>query len=325
MYLHHHVNSIFNTAKRTIKYSSIHCAFQPKSFTESNKRMDLAYSSYESTLSYTKKAPEPTPLIVLHGFLESKNNWDSICKNLHKNSKAKVVAVDARNHGDSPHCKKHTYDCLATDLKNFLENMNFKKVSLLGHSMGGRTAMLFALKYPELVEKLIITDVSPISSSSSVKMLPGLMNSLKQIQIPPNKSLYEAKKIIGPRLYSLIKNRLMFAYLLTNLVQKNDGSYGWRFNTKTLLENFEQMTSFPNIFNVSFEGRTMFLGGGNSDHIQKSDFPKILKLFPNAELKYIEGAGHWLHSEKPAEFLSITLEFLNRRSDIKQLESKTIN
>ncbi|XP_056633194.1 protein ABHD11-like isoform X2 [Diorhabda sublineata] len=244
------------------------------------KNLDLAYNSYETT-SYLPEDSKPIPLVVLHGFLASKNNWNTMCKKIHHSSKSKVIAIDARNHGDSPHSKEHTYDCLATDLKRFLEKMELKKVNLLGHSMGGRTAMLFALKYPDLVERLIVADVSPVSTSDSTKIIPNVLSSLKRIHIPSNKSLREAKKIIGENLYNVIRHKLMLALLLTNLVQKSDG--------------------------------------------RKSDFPRILKLFPNAELKYIEGAGHWLHSEKPAEFLSITLEFLNRRFDATQLKSSTSN
>uniref|UniRef100_A0A6P7G4B1 sn-1-specific diacylglycerol lipase ABHD11 n=1 Tax=Diabrotica virgifera virgifera TaxID=50390 RepID=A0A6P7G4B1_DIAVI len=329
--------------------------------------VDMSYATYESTNSENQSHP----FIIIHGLFGSKSNWNSICKyyNQRFNPSRKIIAVDTRNHGDSPHSDQHTYAHLAADIKALYGQLNIKKATIMGHSMGGRASMLFALKYPELVERLIVADISPVTSSPNLDTLPIIFKVVETIKLPSNIPMSQCRTIVDNELAKSIDDKALRAFLLTNLIQKSNGSfgwrinipslltnfhhvtkfpqlndlqydgptlfvaggksdyvpYGWRFNTKTLLENFEQMTSFPNIFNVSFEGRTMFLGGGNSDHIQKSDFPKILKLFPNAELKYIEGAGHWLHSEKPAEFLSITLEFLNRRSDIKQLESKTIN
>ncbi|CAG9862624.1 unnamed protein product [Phyllotreta striolata] len=277
-----------------------------------NNALGIAYNSYETTNTYSDSHPAPVPLIILHGVLGSKSNWNSMSKRIHQQTKAKVIAVDARNHGDSPHYKEHNYDVMAVDLKTFMEKMNIKKANILGHSMGGKTAMLFALKYQDMVNKLLVVDISPISTSTTVSVIPSILKSLRNLQIPSNKPLRDARRIVGDNLMNMVRNRLLIGFLLTNLVQKNDGSYGWRFNTKAILENFDKITSFPQTHNIKFEGPTLFIGGSKSDHIQKSDFPKIQKLFPNSEMKFIEGAGHWLHSEKPAEFLEITLDFLNR-------------
>lgn len=116
-------------------------------FIPNKEKLDLSYASYESTDTFSKNNPEPTPLLILHGIMGSKNNWNSLCKKIHEAKKCKVIATDARNHGESPHTKWHSYDNLVVDVRQFIEKMNLKSVNLVGHCMGGRTAMLFALKY----------------------------------------------------------------------------------------------------------------------------------------------------------------------------------
>ncbi|XP_023015212.1 sn-1-specific diacylglycerol lipase ABHD11-like isoform X1 [Leptinotarsa decemlineata] len=312
MSFHHHVNKLTKTLKMNI-FSSRTKSFHQINLIKREENLELAYASYESTKSYSDKNPEPTPVLVLHGFMASKNNWNSYCKKCHENTKSKVVAIDARNHGDSPHATENSYDDMVMDIREFMYKMDMKKINLLGHSMGGRTAMLFALKYPELVEKLIVADISPITSSPSVKQLPKLLNILKRIEIPEKTTLQETRKILSEKLFTLVGNKQLVSFILTNLVQKNEGSYSWRFNEQALVENFEYISTFPEIYNIKYEGPVLFVGGAKSDHIPKSDYPKILKLFPNAELKFIEGAGHWIHSEKPAEFLKVTIDFLNKK------------
>nr|CAI5834017.1 unnamed protein product [Callosobruchus analis] len=247
-----------------VQYNSL-----PAKYIMPVENLDLAYASYQSTKSFTNADPEPTPFVILHDFMSSKNNWNSFCKKCHEMSKCRVVAVDARNHGDSPHTKNHSYDNLVLDIRQFLHKMGMKKCNLLGHAMGGRTAMLFALKYPDLVEKLIVADISPISTSNGIKKLPQLLAFLKKLDIPDTMSLSQARKMAAEKLIGFMKDPNAVMFLVTNLVQRSEG--------------------------------------------RKSDYPKIRKLFPNAELTYIEGAGHWLHSEKPTEFLKITLDFLNRK------------
>nr|CAH7741059.1 unnamed protein product [Callosobruchus chinensis] len=259
-----------------VQYNSL-----PAKYIMPVENLDLAYASYQSTKSFTEADPEPTPVVILHDFMSSKNNWNSFCKKCHEMSKCRVVAVDARNHGDSPHTKNHSYDNLVLDIRQFLHKMGMKRCSLLGHAMGGRTAMLFALKY--------------------------------KLDIPETLSLSQARKVAAEKLTGFMKDINAVMFLVTNLVQRSEGSYGWRFNINALLNNFEYISAFPIIHNITYDGPVLFVGGEKSDFIQKSDYPKIRKLFPNAELTYIEGAGHWLHSEKPTEFLKITLDFLNKK------------
>ncbi|KAF5281677.1 hypothetical protein FQR65_LT14607 [Abscondita terminalis] len=276
--------------------------------------INMAFASYESTSTYGDA--QPSPLIIMHGMLGSKANWNSLCKAFQKQTdpQRKIIAVDARNHGDSPHCIHHTYPHIAEDVKEFLTKLKIKKACLLGHSMGGRAMMYFALKYPNFVDKLIIEDMSPGKTSPSLTSLPSLFVALQNVTLPINTPMSRARLDADSQLAKSIPNKELRAFLLTNLMQKSDGSFSWRPNIPVLLNNFtEHIATFPNI-TEKFNGPTLFIAGGLSDFIQKSDHAVIQNLFPKSELKVIEGAGHWLHSEKPNEFLKICLNFLNNKN-----------
>ncbi|XP_060533373.1 protein ABHD11-like [Cylas formicarius] len=294
--------------------ASIRCKSDFSAETEFLKyTVELSYSSYQSTESILAKE-KPDPLVILHGLLGSRSNFNSLCKKYCDNEhfKRQVFALDLRNHGDSPHCDDQSYDNVIIDLLRFFQRLELHKVSILGHDIGGRAGMLFALKYPELVEKLIVIDMSPITTSHNFTSFADILYALSKMSFPSNLPLLEARAYATAHLSKVIKSKGIMNFILMNLVQKSDTSYTWRFNAKTLLKDFKEISTFPVVHNITFEGPVLFVGGAKSDYIQKSDYPKILKLFPNAELKYIEGAGHWVHSEKPNEFLSLTLEFLNK-------------
>lgn len=309
---HSHARPVLSMLKRNVNSISKNKSCQLNFFNSNEQNFKLAYATYEATQSYSEINPEPTPLIVLHGFMSSKNNWNTYCKKIQHLHNCKVIALDARNHGESPHSKSHSYDNLVMDLKRFVDEQHLKTIQLLGHSMGGRTAMLFALKYPEKVEKLIVADASPVSTSSTLIHLPRLLIALDKLRIPETLSLSQARKMMIESLLNVTKSRGVITFLMTNLIQKSDGIYGWRFNIKALLNNFDEIASFPIVHNLTYNGPVLFVGGAKSDHIQKSDHHKLLQLFPKAELTFIDGAGHWLHSEKPEEFLKITSKFLKK-------------
>ncbi|KAI4454903.1 alpha/beta hydrolase family [Holotrichia oblita] len=272
--------------------------------------VDLAYASFESTdIGYG-----PTPVVIMHGLLGSKNNWNSLSKAFHQKTipQRKIVAVDARNHGDSPHTVHHTYNHLVEDIKQLLERLKIPKACLLGHSMGGRAMMLFALKYPQFVDRLIIADISPVRISPNFKTTPFMLEALSKVSLPSNVPISTARVSADQQLLKVISNKGLRSFLVTNLVQKSDGRFDWRVNLPVLMASFSHLAVFPEAPHNTFGGPVLFVAGGSSDFIQKTDHPQIVKIFPNAEFQYIEGAGHWLHSEKPAEFLRLCLDFLNK-------------
>ncbi|XP_060533375.1 protein ABHD11-like isoform X2 [Cylas formicarius] len=228
----------------------------------------LAFATYEKSLNDDKHVP---PFLILHGLFGSKSNWVSLCKAYQQRTlpQRKVIALDLRNHGDSPHSESHSYADLAADVKQFLVDQHIHKVDLMGHSMGGRTAMLFALKYPEHVNKLIIVDISPVTTSPNLNQMPGLFTAMERVQLPKNVSMSKARSTVDAQLAKSIADPNLRAFLLTNLVQKDDG-YRWRVNIPALLQNFNNITRFPLLNDMQYKGSTLFIGGANSDFIGRN-------------------------------------------------------
>ncbi|KAF2894290.1 hypothetical protein ILUMI_11882 [Ignelater luminosus] len=286
--------------------------------------INMSFASYEST--QTPSGDMPSPLVIMHGLFGSKANWNSLCKAFHQKTspQRKIISVDARNHGDSPHSNSHTYLDLAGDVKTLLHQLHIKKAAVLGHSMGGRAMMYFALRHPNLVDKLIVADISPISTSPNFKSVIKIFNAMQKVLMPKNVPMSSARISADLQLSRSINDKGLRAFILTNMVQKSDGSYAWRINIPVLLSNFnEHILSFPKIDGLQFEGPVLFVGGGKSDFIQKTDHSHILRMFPKAEFKIIDGAGHWLHSEKPSEFLKLCTDFLNKK--VAAIEKTTIS
>lgn len=275
-----------------------------------NSAVKLAFTSYESTES--SKQP---PLLILHGLLGSKNNWNSMSKAIHKNTSRKIISVDARNHGDSEHSRIHTYLHMADDVFALLKKLDLTKVSVMGHSMGGRTAMALALLYPDIVSSLIVVDMSPVKTSPQIYAMLTLFDAMHAVSIKPNIPLSRARRIADDQLKTVIPDAALRNFIITNLVQTNTGIYKWRVNIPALRENFQtQIATFPsNLSGLQYHGPTLFLGGELSDYIGKNDLSSIQEFFPLAELRFVEGAGHWVHSQKPDIFLKEVTAFLETK------------
>ncbi|XP_035909140.1 protein ABHD11-like [Anopheles stephensi] len=274
----------------------------------------LSFTRYENNVS-DSNAP---PVLVLHGLFGSKSNWNSLAKAFHKNTKPvrKIYAIDARNHGDSPHTDEHSYDHMVEDLVQLYKTLGIQQASIIGHSMGGRAMMLLALKYPELVEKAIIVDISPSTGlGTSNTNIPLFLQSMKMIQISPEATIHQARKIADEQLSRIVAEKPLRDFLITNLVKgekENGGKFRWRINLQSLERNFNSgVAQFPQLTGEKFEGPTLFIAGGRSDYVKPADVPLIKQLFPNSEITYVQDAGHWVHSEKSTEFAKLVLNFLN--------------
>ncbi|XP_055544997.1 protein ABHD11-like [Wyeomyia smithii] len=274
--------------------------------------LELSFNVYDMVQS----ASHGSPVLVLHGLFGSKYNWNSLSKAFHQKTKPtrKIYSIDARNHGDSPHSEVHSYDHMVTDLVELHRKLNIKKASVIGHSMGGRAMMLLALKYPQLVDRAIIVDISPTTGlGTSNTDIPLFLQSMQLIQIGADQTIHQARKIADEQLAKIIDAKPLRDFLITNLVKsESDGSFRWRINLDALEQNFTTgVARFPDCSAMQYTGPTLFIAGGRSDYIKKSDIPTIKRLFPNSEIKVVEGAGHWVHSEKSAEFAKLVLDFLN--------------
>ena len=245
---------------------------------------------------------EGTPLLILHGFLGMSDNWKTLGKKYAEQG-FQVHLMDQRNHGRSFHSESFDYTLLSTDVKNYMEYKGLSKASIIGHSMGGKTAMQFAVTYPYMLEKLVIADIAP-------KYYPPhhqeIINALKTLDFTQIKTRSEADK----KLAESLNDFGIRQFLLKNLYWVDKGQLGLRMNLKVLQGKMEEIGE--NISGTAtFNGPTLFLKGSRSEYIHANDSSIIRKHFPKASIATIPNAGHWLHAENPTAFFEETLKFLN--------------
>nr|XP_020752509.1 protein ABHD11 isoform X1 [Odocoileus virginianus texanus] len=247
------------------------------------------------------------PLVFLHGLFGSKTNFNSVSKVLAQQTGRRVLTVDARNHGESPHSPDMSYEAMSQDLQDLLPQLGLVPCVLIGHSMGGRTAMLLALQRPELVERLIVVDISPVETSSS-SSFPSYITAMRAVDVANEASLSSARKLADERLRSVIQSTNLRQYLLTNLVEV-DGRFVWRVNLDALDKHLDKILDFP-ARQETYSGPTLFLRGGNSQFLLPSHYPEIRRLFPRAQMQTVPNASHWVHSDHPQDFMAAVRGFL---------------
>lgn len=244
---------------------------------------------------------EGTPLLVLHGYFGMGDNWKSIGAKL--SDRFQVHLVDQRNHGRSFHSDDFDYELMVEDLYAYINHHSLKSVVLLGHSMGGKVAMLFAVTYPEMVKKLIVVDISPRFYPPHHQQI---LEALTLVDFSVQKSRREIEEVLSTK----IDDPGVRQFLLKNVYWKEKGQLAYRFNIESLRENNEEVgAALPSFTN--FDGATLFLKGENSGYIADTDTDLIRAHFPNSEIKTVKNAGHWLHAENPTAFYDFLTEFLN--------------
>ena len=241
------------------------------------------------------------PLLILHGFLGMSDNWKTLGNQYAENG-FEVHLLDQRNHGKSFQSNEFNYDLLIEDLKYYMTHHNIEKAIILGHSMGGKTAMQFACTYPEKVEKLLIADIAP-------KYYPPhhqpIINALNKINVSELSSRTEADE----QLSKYIKDFGTRQFLLKNLYWKEKGKLDFRFNLDVLTDKMEEVGE--NISTTaSYAGPSLFLRGDKSEYIAIDDYPLIKRHVPNAIIEVVEKAGHWLHAENPKQFYELSYNFM---------------
>lgn len=248
-----------------------------------------------------KKQGEGKPFVILHGLFGSSDNWQT-----HANRLAEyftVYLVDQRNHGHSPWSNDFNYDLLVEDLKALVEDEGLEEFILLGHSMGGKTAMAYAKKYADTLEKLIVVDIG-------VKQYPmhheTILAGLNSIDLSFVKTRAAAQKTLEP----FIEDLAVRQFLLKNLYWKEKGVLGWRINIPVLEK--EMPNILAQLDNEESFVPTLFMRGGKSNYILDEDFDSIIEHFPDSEIHTIEEAGHWIHAEAPKEFMDEVLGFCLR-------------
>ncbi len=254
--------------------------------------MDLHYQSYG----------EGHPLIILHGLFGSLNNWQTMSREL--GEFYKVFAVDQRNHGNAPHSDIFNYHVMAEDLGVFMQSHDLSSTYLLGHSMGGKTAMQFAVTNPEKVDKLIVVDIAP-------KAYPPEHDEIFEALCSLDLNAFSSREEIDAALAQKIGNPAVRQFLLTNVTRDDSGGFKWKMNLDVIYKNYDQINKELES-NRTFEKPTLFIKGERSDYIQEEDTAIIKDIFPHARIVTVAGAGHWVHVEAPEEFSRLVVDFLGK-------------
>ena len=241
------------------------------------------------------------PVVILHGFLGSLDNWQTFAKDLANHHM--VITADQRNHGRSPHTSDFSLDLMAEDLHQLMENEWIHTATIIGHSMGGKTAMQFAMTYPDMVEKLVVLDITPRKYEAAHI---GILNALNQVPIEQISNRFEADSILA----NDISEYNIRQFLLKNL-KRNDLGFEWKMNLQVLTEQYDSILK-PIKTEHPYQGPALFIGGSESKYVQEEDLPEILRLFPMANMVTIDEAGHWLHVDQPHILLKTVLDFIQK-------------
>lgn len=243
---------------------------------------------------------EGQPLIILHGLFGSADNWQTLAKRFAE--KNKVVLVDMRNHGHSPHTDEMNYDAMADDIYELIQDEKLENSILMGHSMGGKAAMFFAQKHEELLNKLIIVDMG-------LKKYPPHHQIIFDAVLGLDFDVIKTRKEAEEQLKKTITDFGVLQFLLKNIYWTEREKLDFRFNLHVLYREIEEILEAvpPGKVNLN----TLFIRGEKSNYILEDDFEKIKEQFPNSTIETILGAGHWVHAEKPKEFFEMISGFVD--------------
>jgi esterase len=262
---------------------------------------------------YYRRYGEGTPLIILHGLYGSSDNWVTIAKTL-ADSFA-VYLPDQRNHGQSPHSEVHSYDSMRDDLFELVSDLELKEFFLAGHSMGGKTAVSFALKWPDMLNGLLVADISPFINENSRSVFLNqhltILESILSIDLSAIRTRQQLESLLSEKIAS---DRIR-GLIMKNLQRSGESNFSWRLNARAILNNLSnlmagvapdpytttEITGFP----------VIFLKGERSDYLSMKDFADILKIFPVADFVTIRNSGHWLHSDNPEDVVANIRRLLN--------------
>jgi pimeloyl-ACP methyl ester carboxylesterase len=264
-------------------------------------------------LHYRKLGDGP-PLIIVHGLYGSSDNWLTIGKAL--GDSYTVYLVDQRNHGQSPHSETHDYPSMRDDLLEFMDRHTIPSAVIIGHSMGGKTAMFLAESHPDRIAALIVIDISPTAYESGERSTQaGTHSRILEAMAGVDFSKVSSREDVDGQLAGYIESRRIRSFLLKNLIRDGDKGYRWRLNVPVLYRSLEkvlggldagkyrggeEIAGFP----------ALFIRGEKSDYITDDDLLVIRQIFPDSRISTIPGAGHWLHVEQPALLVKTIRYFL---------------
>ncbi|TDE31962.1 alpha/beta fold hydrolase [Flavobacterium ranwuense] len=249
---------------------------------------------------YSKIEGSGQPLLILHGFLGMSDNWKTLGTQFAADFQVHIL--DLRNHGRSLHSEEFSYEVMVQDVFEYCEANNLENINVIGHSMGGKVAMLLATTHPELVDKLIVADIGP-------KFYPqhhqDILVGLNAVDFSLKPSRNEVEEIMA----SYVPDFGTRQFLMKNLFWQEPGQLAFRFNLEVFNRKMDEI-GIPLPEGFIFEKPTLFIRGGNSNYILDSDFENIKQHFPDSSIETIPNVGHWLHAENPTEFYQKVTSFL---------------
>lgn len=265
---------------------------------------------------FFRKYGQGPPMIILHGLYGMSDNWVSIARDLA--GKFEVFTVDQRNHGNSPHDPVHTYEMMAADLLSFMDSHDIQKPILIGHSMGGKTAMKFSSLYPDRVSHLIIVDIAPKSYKEIAKKRNDELShhQILSAMCTSDPSLVTSREEMEAVLAEKIPSDRIRQFLMKNFRRNKEGSFFWQLNLNALWDhldtimdgvNYEELLPYAPISGFP----VLFIRGNKSLYILEEDEEKIRWIYPYADLHGIDNAGHWVHAEQTGKFMKAVKEFLS--------------
>ncbi len=250
---------------------------------------------------------EGEPVIILHGLLGLSDNWVTIGRRLAE--KFEVFIPDQRNHGQSPHSDTFNYYSLTEDLLEFVEDHQLLNPIIIGHSMGGKVAMNFALEHPFRVDKMIVVDISTRKYSGRQEHLE-ILDAMRSVDLSVVTEREEVESLIREK----IKSEKIALFILKNIYRIGRKKLAWRLNVDAIFNNIEN--AYEEIdSHYTYEKPVLFVKGGKSNYIMADDQVEIRKYFPNAQFKTIENASHWVHADEPEELCRIFSEFLSKECE----------
>ncbi len=264
-------------------------------------------------LHYTKIG-EGAPLFIIHGLYGSGDNWMGIAKAL--SGKFAVYLIDQRNHGKSPHSANHNYDEMASDIKSICDKEGITSLHLIGHSMGGKTAITFTLNYPGIVQKIINVDVSPYSYldqehfTDQIEYHKLILSTFKSAPIEKITTRAEMEDYFAPHITNVSTRR----FLLKNLKRDKSKGFYWQLNINSINSNLTSVIDAAPPVKLGAQSfiPALFIRGGQSPYISNEEMEAIPDVFPNAIFETFENSGHWLHAEESERFIDVVSNFLNQ-------------
>lgn len=243
-------------------------------------------------------------LLILHGLFGLSDNWVSLARRYAE--KYRVIVPDLRNHGQTMHSDVFTYEAMLADIEEFVEDLELPSVNILGHSMGGKLAMQFALRNSYRVDKLIVADISPVPYPPTRHV--DILETMKSIDF----SAFDTRTKIEQYLFNTMNDAGIVGLLLKNITRLRDDRFAWKLNIEAISENIAGIFDFYVFDKQVFKKPTLFIKGSLSDFVKDDHLPAIQRYFSNYRLETIENATHWLHAEQPDAFFELTYDFLKR-------------